>query len=161
MQGCRIEALRLSIRAAVAAGHSAFEAREKKELVAEAEEEQRMTAHGAARFSKVLSALPLRITDALANAKVLPVQCIVTFVQCSEYEGGIFHPSSSHSPKPPVDPVNLRGAAAWIFEELQMAGCEPTLRFKDPFPTPNAFYAGKRDSQPTMLDQLCICISVQ
>jgi hypothetical protein len=155
MQCPRLEALHRSVRMAIAAGHGAFEAREKAKLAAEVEEERRMKAHGAARFSEVLSALPQRIADAFANAEVLPVQCIVTFVRCSEYEGDIFHPSSSRTAKPLADPVNLRGAAAWIFEELQMARCEPTLRFEYPFA------AGNLNAQPGLLDQLCICISVQ
>jgi|GEM_PF-2435756 len=155
MQGPRIEALRSSIRTAVADGYSALEAREKAKLAAEAEEERSLKAYGAARFSEVLSALPQRITNALTNAVVLPVQCIVTFVRCSEYEGDIFYPSSSLKAKPLADPVNLRGAAASIFEELQLAGCEPTLRFECPFSADNF------DSQPSILDQLCICISVQ
>lgn len=155
MQGPRIEALRLSVRMAIAAGHGAFEARKKAKLGAEVEEERRMTAHGAARFSEVLSALPQRIADAFSQADALPLQCIVTFVQRSEYEGDIFHPSSSCTAKPLADPVNLRGAAAWIFEELQMAGCEPMLRFEYPFAT------DKLNAQPGIFDQLCICISVQ
>lgn len=155
MQGPRIEALRLSVRMAIAAGHGAFEAREQAKLAAEVEEERRLEAHSAARFSDVLSALPQRIADAFANADVLPVKCIVTFVQRSEYEGDIFHPSSSRAAKPLADPVNLRGAAAWIFEELQMARCEPTLRFEYPFVSDNP------NAQPGIFDQLCICISVQ
>lgn len=154
MQGPRIEALRSSIRAAIVAGHSAFDAREKAKLAVEGEEERSISAHGAARFSEVLSALPQRITDAIASAEALPVQCIVTFVRRAEYEGDILHPSSSRSAKPIVDPLNLRGAAAWIFEELQMAGCEPTLRFEYPFASANL------NAQPGIWDQLCICIAV-
>lgn len=155
MQGPRIEALRSSIRAAIVAGHSAFDAREKAKLAVEGEEERSISAHGAARFSEVLSALPQRITREVALAAELPVRCLVMYVQPSEYEGAVYHDPYARTAKPQGDPDNLRGAAAWVFAELLLAGLAPSLQHEYTFVAEDAY------TQPTELDQLCICISVQ
>lgn len=155
MIGFRGEKLRLSISQAVADGHAVRRAREQARHAAEQAAARALSEQREARVREVLSALPQSITQTVARATALPAQCIVMFVRPSEYEGVIHHDFYTQTPKPPVYPDRLRCAAAWVFEELQVAGCAPTLQYE------YQFGADLTDSQPSTLDQLCICISVQ
>lgn len=153
--GDRYDKLHLSIGQAIAAGHAVRSAKEQARLAEEELEAQKLSAQRQARVRNVLSALPSRITRAVALAAELPVLCLVMYVQPGEYEGAVYHDPYARAVKPQADPGNLRGAAAWVFAELVLAGLAPSLQHEYTFVAEDAY------TQPSQLDQLCICISVQ
>ncbi len=155
MFGFRGDMLRLSISQAVADGHAVRSAREEARRLEEEAEARKLQAQREARVQAVMIALPNGITRAVANAAAMPVQCIVMFVPPCDYAGNVYHDFYTCETKPQADAFNLRGAAAMVFEELQLAGCAPTLKYE------YQFGAESSDSQPSSMDQLCICITVQ
>lgn len=155
MMNVRFDWLRLAIRLAIADGYVARSVREQARRASEAAAAREELMQRRARVGQVFSALPQGISKTVAYAAALPAQCIVMFVRPSEYEGVVHHDFYTLSPTPAVDTGNLRGAAAWVFEDLQTAGYAPTLEYKYQFGADNT------DTQPSTLDQLCICISVQ
>ncbi|CAN5221002.1 hypothetical protein BH11CYA1_BH11CYA1_35030 [soil metagenome] len=151
----RGEKLHYFIRKAIADGRTVRHAVEQSRRAAEETAARALAEEREARVRAVLSALPRNVTKAITLAAVLPANCSVMFVRPSEYDGVIHHDFSAQTTQPQVSPDSLRGAAAWVFEELQMAGASPTLRYEYPLG------ADLDDWYPSMLDHLCICISVQ
>ncbi len=149
------EKLRLACRLAIADGHEVRRCSDQPQRAETTAEAQMLSAQREARVRDVLSALPQRITRAVALAAELPVQCLVMYVQPGEYEGSVYHDPYARAAKPQADPGNLRGAAAWVFAELLLAGLAPSLQHEYTYVAEDAY------TQPTELDQLCICISVQ
>ena len=149
------EKLRLACRLAIAAGHELRRSIDQPRRTETEAEAQMLSAQREARVRDVLSALPKRITREVAQAAELPVRCLVMYVQPGEYEGAVYHDPYARAAKPQTDPGNLRGAAAWVFAELLLAGLAPSLQHEYTYVAEDAY------TQPTELDQLCICISVQ
>jgi hypothetical protein len=155
MNAFRFDGLRRTVDQAIADGHAARRSIEQPRRAETKAEAQMLSAQREARVRDVLSALPQRITSAVALAAELPVRCLVMYVQPGEYEGAVYHDPYARAAKPEADPGNLRGAAAWVFAELLLAGLAPSLQHEYTYVAEDAY------TQPTELDQLCICISVQ
>lgn len=149
------EELRLACRLAIADGYAVRSCSDQPRRVETEADAQKLSAQREARVRDVLSAVPRRLTRAVALAAELPVRCLVMYVQPGEYEGAVYHDPYARADKPQGDPSNLRGAAAWVFAELLLAGLAPSLQHECTYVAEDAY------TQPSQLDQLCICISVQ
>jgi hypothetical protein len=161
MSAVRFDGLRHTVEQAIADGHAARRASEQQA--------------NEGRIEEVMSALPQRVTKAVAGAQTWPVRCVVMIVQPSEYQGPTRYYPYDTSLKPPVYVRNLRGAAKRIFEELHTAGYEPTLTYVHPLDFENwtgtsmdhhDLYAHLFDSDRLTerrndYHDLCICISVR